>query len=141
VKEVVINKQYGGFGLSPEAQVMLAGFQGKHLFFYVQTKMRFRDGVDEFRRTNQPKDAFLVYTLTRDLGEVVNDLPNGDDWFSEGDIARDDPNLVKVVKELGDAANTTFSTLVIVKIPDDVEWEVEEYDGLEWVAEKHRTWG
>jgi hypothetical protein len=28
----------------------------------------------------------------------------------------------------------------VIEIPDDVEWEVEEYDGLEWVAEKHRTW-
>ncbi len=25
-------------------------------------------------------------------------------------------------------------------IPDDVKWQIEEYDGLEWIAEKHRTW-
>jgi len=30
--------------------------------------------------------------------------------------------------------------LKIVDIPDGVEWEIEEYDGMEWVAEKHRTW-
>ena len=28
----------------------------------------------------------------------------------------------------------------MTKIPDDVEWYVEEYDGIEWVAEVHRTW-
>jgi hypothetical protein len=28
----------------------------------------------------------------------------------------------------------------VVEIPDGVEWEIAEYDGLEWVAEKHRTW-
>jgi hypothetical protein len=27
-----------------------------------------------------------------------------------------------------------------VDIPDDVKWEIEEYDGNEWVAEVHRTW-
>ncbi len=28
----------------------------------------------------------------------------------------------------------------IVEIPDDVDWEVMEYDGMEHIAEKHRTW-
>ena len=27
-----------------------------------------------------------------------------------------------------------------VEIPDDVEWQIEEYDGSEWIAEKHRIW-
>jgi hypothetical protein len=30
--------------------------------------------------------------------------------------------------------------LEIVEIPDDVEYTIEEYDGLEHIAEKHRTW-
>jgi hypothetical protein len=30
--------------------------------------------------------------------------------------------------------------LLIVEVPADVDWYIEEYDGLEWVAEKHRTW-
>jgi len=32
-----------------------------------------------------------------------------------------------------------FANLQIVNIPDDVEFEIEEYDGMEWVAEKHRN--
>ena len=27
-----------------------------------------------------------------------------------------------------------------VEIPDDVEWQIEEYDGTEHISEKHRTW-
>jgi len=27
-----------------------------------------------------------------------------------------------------------------VEIPDDVKWHIHEYDGLEHVAEDHRTW-
>jgi hypothetical protein len=34
----------------------------------------------------------------------------------------------------------SFSELKIVNIPDDVEFQIEEYDGNEWVAEKHRVW-
>ena len=56
------------------------------------------------------------------------------------DIARDDPLLVKVIEELGDAAGGSYANIKIVTIPDDVEWVIEEYDGSEWVSEKHRTW-
>lgn len=61
------------------------------------------------------------------------------DW-SMYDIARDDPYLVSVVQELGEDANGIFANLKIVEVPADVDWYVDEYDGREWVAEKHRTW-
>ena len=53
------------------------------------------------------------------------------------DINRDDPHLIQTIKELGIEAG---EDLKIVEVPDGVEWEVEEYDGLEWVSEAHRTW-
>ena len=36
--------------------------------------------------------------------------------------------------------NDGYSELKVVEIPDDVEYDIQEYDGNEWVAEKHRTW-
>lgn len=63
-----------------------------------------------------------------------------DDNFYSRDVQRDDPYLIQVIQELGEEANSRFCTLKIVEVPADVEWEIEEYDGLEWVAEKHRTW-
>ena len=63
-----------------------------------------------------------------------------DPEFCDRNIPRDDPYLVKIVKELGMSANGAHANLKIVEIPGDVEWTVEEYDGVEWVAEKHRTW-
>jgi hypothetical protein len=56
------------------------------------------------------------------------------------EIPRDDPILVGVVEELGEAASGNFANLNVVEIPADVNWYIEEYDGLEWVAERHRTW-
>ena len=56
------------------------------------------------------------------------------------EIARDDPVLVQVVEQLGRAASAPHAKLKVVEIPDGVEWTVHEYDGLEWVAEVHRTW-
>lgn len=53
---------------------------------------------------------------------------------------RTDPLIIKVVEELGPLACGHHSKLKIVEIPDGVEYTIEEYDGIEWVAEAHRTW-
>ena len=58
----------------------------------------------------------------------------------EDDIKRNDLILIEIVEQLGEAANGGFAKLKVVKIPDDVQWQIEEYDGVEWVAEKHRIW-
>ena len=60
--------------------------------------------------------------------------------FHDRDIPRDDPYLIKIIKELGTAANGVHANLKIVEIPGDVSWHIAEYDGNEWVAEDHRSW-
>ena len=65
---------------------------------------------------------------------------NKTDSYGARDLDRNDPHLVQVVKELGQEANGSFADLSIVEVPDDVKWQIEEYDGSEWVAEVHRTW-
>ena len=44
---------------------------------------------------------------------------------------RADPILVDIVKELGDRANQRHSKLYIVEIPDEYDYWVEDYDGIE----------
>ena len=56
------------------------------------------------------------------------------------DLDRADIKLVECVEKLKDEANGNYAELKVVEIPDDVEWTIEEYDGIEWVAEKHRVW-
>ena len=56
------------------------------------------------------------------------------------DIPRDCPVLVSMIEEQGTAINGTFSDLKVVEIPDGIRWYIDEYDGLEHVAERHRTW-
>jgi hypothetical protein len=56
------------------------------------------------------------------------------------EIARDNTYLVQVVEQMGAVASARYSKLKVVEIPDGVEWTIMEYDGSEWVAEKHRTW-
>ena len=65
---------------------------------------------------------------------------HGKDDFKEKDISRDDSILVKVIEELGEEASGRFGKVEITEIPDGIKWIICEYDGIEWVAEKHRTW-
>ena len=76
------------------------------------------------------------------LSKEATDFINLEEDQYEMFIRRDDPKLVRAVEALGDKANGTYAQLEIVEIPDDVKhWVICEYDGKEWVAEAHRTWG
>ena len=81
----------------------------------------------------------MIYTVTIDLGEKTNYLPDENCWYSGG-LVRNDPNLIKTVEALGKDANGWAADLEIVEIPDGVKWEIEEYDGKEWISEVHQTW-
>ena len=67
-------------------------------------------------------------------------MVNNKEFFERYDIERNDPALVTTVRRLGKNAAGEFAKLKIVEVPAGVEWYIEEYDGQEWVAEKHRTW-
>lgn len=56
------------------------------------------------------------------------------------EINRSDEDLVSIVESMGETANGWAAELAVVEIPDEIEWTIEDYDGLEWVAEFHRTW-
>jgi hypothetical protein len=41
---------------------------------------------------------------------------------------------------MGEDAFGRYAQLKVIEIPENVDWEIGEYDGMEWVAEKHRRW-
>jgi len=115
IRRVVINDQHGGFGLSHEAKVKYLTLSG--IAFTLE---------DQPDRDTQFKKGPLIMVCGHEY------------W--ERDIDRDDPVLVKVVQEMGDDASGEHAKLKIIEIPADVEWQIDEYDGSEWVAEKHQVW-
>lgn len=142
MKEVVINSCFGGFGLSLLAQKEYAAKKGFELFFYEQTKYAHSDGVQEYQKVHHSESSSLFrVAIKADLGEVVNEFPDDDDkHFCDRDIPRHDPVLIQVVKELGERASGSCAKLKVVEIPNDVAYEIGEYDGIEHVYENHRTW-
>jgi len=93
IRYIVINTDYGGFGLSAEAESRYKSMAG---------------------------------------------ITDENWWYMN--IERDDPYLIQIVHEMGEEANGRFANLKIVEVPEDVDWEIAEYDGREWITEKHRTW-
>jgi len=143
VRYVVINEQHGGFGLSPNAIQRYLEIKG--IEYYAEENDRFGGLmgrkywlVPKEQQLQEP-DAVTWHDMTMSERQQHNQLYD-QQVFSDRDLDRDDPVLVQVVKEMGADAGGRFAALKIVEIPADVEWQIEEYDGQEWVAEKHRTW-
>jgi len=54
---------------------------------------------------------------------------------------RTNPKLIKVIEKIGEEmASGKNAKIKIVEIPDNIGWEISEYDGTETVHEKHRSW-
>ena len=135
--KIVINKCYGGFSLSDVGMVRYAELKGLALYPEVaQFGYTTHWTVPKEERENQRN--FQSMSMEE---RVASNERISKQTIDGRDFAREDPVLVQVVEELGRAANGGHADLCIVEIPDDVEWEIEEYDGKEWVAETHRTWG
>lgn len=60
--------------------------------------------------------------------------------FNGSEIERNDKDLVFVVEMLKSNANGDLAELVVVDIPDGIDFEITDYDGIETIREKHRTW-
>lgn len=114
-RDLVINTQHGGFGLSQDAQI--AWLERSQIPY-----------------TARPRDD---RHSTERYGPLI--MVNNKHWYDK-DIPRDDPVLVALVRELGQVANGEHARLKVVRIPADVAWQIDDYDGKEWISEQHRTW-
>ena len=118
--KVVINKCFGGFGISLQAARFMAErgneLAKKEVAAY-DAKKADPDSLDYFEKKH------------------------GVRWYGGGSYERNDPALVAAVETLGEDANDEYSNLRVIEIPDGTDYEIDEYDGIEHIAEKHRTWG
>ncbi len=138
--KIVINARFGGFGLSEAAYKKLIewGIPAKP---YIEqkrdpkTRLYLPEPANEgeiiFDRTLTPEQSFSDAEHIRVLGRY---------WETWIEKQRTHALLIRVVEELGRAASGSLSSLKVVEVPNGTDWEIDEYDGLEHIAEKHRTW-
>ena len=141
--KVVINNKHGGFSLSHEGVMHYAKIKGIEL--YPEMNQQYPSLKMYTYWTCPPDQRPKVLTdqefyAANDAERKASNEAYGKNTIYCRDIPRNDAALVQTVEEMGEAANGRHAYLKIVEIPDDVEWEIDEYDGLEWVAEVHRTW-
>lgn len=150
--KVVINDCYGGFSLSPKGTKRYAELKaGRPCHFFVGG---LRDPYHEISEAEAGESMFWMAFDTTDIPAVFQKpwaLRSPDEkeevnaWYNAHHIdtrpeSRHDPVLIQVVEELGAEADGMYARLKVVEIPDGVEYVIEEYDGLEHIAEAHRTW-
>ena len=150
--KIAINTYYGCFRLSAEAEVMFYKRKYKNLYFYknqydLQNNLIGMKMVTESEYLEKANSCFDYNITYRYLGQfmpfehegfceyfVNNGLYRGGGKRAEGD-------LIEGIKTFGEEkASGRFSKIKIIEIPNDVDYEIEEYDGNEWISEKHRTW-
>lgn len=117
--KIVLNKCYGGFSISIAAAELMAA------------------------RGNKQAAAELA-AYQRDNGDGSKNHWYGYGHADKGGYPdgynRQDPDLIAAVEQLGEKANGSMAKLRVIEIPDDISWEIDEYDGIESVSEKHRSW-
>lgn len=148
--KVAINVCYGGFSLSPEAVLKLHERGVKEVatpveeYFPPERRAAEDDSVLGYgkaikgwkeyleNRKGGKRDSLFVTVFSPDGKYVLSQHPSG--------LDRHHPELIRVIEEMGEAADGACAKLRIVEVPDGVDYEIDEYDGNEHIAEKHRTW-
>lgn len=136
--KVVINKCFGGYGFSVEAVQWLEehGFDGEHFRYpakeyYRNSEDRLREDLEKWRKYNKNSKSIFLTIFSKDGADVLSDSPG----------PRNHPMLVQCVEEFGsERASGDCGKLEIVEIPDGIEWEIDDYDGMESIHEQHRSW-
>lgn len=137
--KVVINRCYGGFSLSNAAYEKLIEW-GVPVRAYVEQ----RRGDDGLYMPEPLNDGEVIFDRRlsdpSEMSSAISRLRETPYWDTWTDEKRTHPLIVRVVEELGKKANGRYAELAVVEIPDGVEYTIEEYDGIEHIAEVHRTW-
>lgn len=139
--KIVINSYYGGFDLSEVGVLAYARHKGLTLFpedsgHSLLGKTYYIKPADQRAPTLSTEEFYARSFEER----VASNVAYRAQVLCVNDIPRDDPALVATVEELGPESFGRCADLKVVEVPDDVKWHIAEYDGLEHVAEDHRTW-
>lgn len=138
MKKVILNKCYGGFDVSKEAYMLYAKKKGLTLYLY---ESEFINKKFIYKKINND-DSIFRYYFTKDMGDNI-EISNEDYekyCLYLRNEHREDPVLIEVIEELGEKANGRFGNLKIVEIPDDLDYVIDEYDGIETLHQRVQEW-
>lgn len=115
--KIAINRCYGGFSLSDKA--FAEYLKRKGIIF--ETKINAFGDLEFYKDSISDKKYISQY-----------------DFIKYG--SRNDSDLIAIIEEMGTDSFGDFAELKIVEIPNDIEYEITDYDGVETVREKTEEW-
>lgn len=149
-KKVILNKSNGKFSVSPRAYIEYAKKTGINLFFYtihewgnVSHGTILRQVSEEDISNSKTKiDGVTFSACNKDCGSNPTWIEIEDNEFYLDSNNREDSVLISVVEELGDEASGIYSHLVVVEIPDDMPYYIENDSGYKTLCEEivQRRW-
>jgi len=156
--KIVINKCFGGYSLSRKAIARMAELNGKKAYFFTHSYSDSKVMYTPSPKSDSSPDLFFtafdvpnpneVFTSNKTENEMTAKERDAADalytqhYLDSRPENRSDPVMIQVIEELGEEeASGGCAKLRIVNVPDGVEFEISEYDGLEHITETHRTWG
>ena len=147
-KKIAINAQYGGFNISADALKLLIERNAKCVEITPETEYYGADDVESFLVEERERYGSLYNEKDIGDGYITRGGLGGTPIFKGGNVydfdddypSREDPDLIDVIEKIGISADGFCAALKIVEIPSNVDYIIEEYDGMEWIAEEHKTW-
>lgn len=138
MKKVILNKCYGGFGVSKLGYELYAKKKGLQLFCYEFDTNALKNHIYKYAKN----DCLFTHYFTKDFGNNVQISNENYEKYSLylREEHREDPILIEVIEELGDKANGRFANLKVVEIPDDLNYVIDDYDGIETLHQDVETW-
>lgn len=129
--KVVINRCYGGFGLSNKALLELIKKNSEYIEkTQCNNDNKFIDYNDEYKQ-----HKFMNILYKDNISYYLNLYKKYSKDF------RTNKDLIEIIEFLGEKESSSrYANLKIIEIPDEVNWEIEEYDGYEKVTEIHKLW-
>ncbi len=143
MKKIAINRDWGGFGLSPTATKLYLKKIGKECFFYRQKGWK-HDGNEKHIKitlAEAEKETLMLSIYTKDMGKEFKEHTNKYYWYERFHNDRGNKLLIEVIEELGtEKASGQYAKIKIVEIPDDLQYEIDDYDGMESIHEEHEVY-
>ena len=133
--KIVYNACYGGFSLSDAAVLRYAEIKGVTL--YPEEEPRSGGLVTHWTVPKGEREKHMLQGKAWDAStmeqRIASNAYYSDHVIYSLDLKRDDPVLVQVVEEMGEAANGMCAKLRIAELPTGTAYRISGYDGFEGI--------
>jgi len=140
--KIVINKCYGGFGLSVKGLLWLydKGYKDNLCEAREYYGLDRPDGEKRLKADLKKWEKYRIGKMTQNDFYPIFTPDQKYVIMDRLDFDRSSPLLIECIETLGIEVNGWAAKLVIIDIPDNIEYEIDDYDGIESIHEKHRSW-